>query len=303
MLRNLLLFLSEQPHLRRWVETSPVAGRLTKRFVAGETLERELDVCRKLNREGILVTVDHLGEKVTSLDEARASLEAYLDALNGIAAEKLNASISIKLSQFGLEISEDACRENVEKLARAAREVDGFVEVDMESHPYVDRNLCIVTAMHQRYGRVRAVIQAYLRRSESDVAALNGLGVPVRLCKGAYREPATVAFPHKPQVNESYRRLAEMLLERGVYPALATHDPEMIDHALRFAERQGIAKDRFEFQMLYGIRRDLQDRLVASGYRLRLYVPYGDAWYPYWMRRLAERPANLLFLARNLFRR
>ncbi len=303
MLRNLLLFLSEQRHLRRWMETSPVARGLTRRFVAGETLERELEVCRGLNRAGILVTVDHLGEKVTSLDEARASLDAYLEALRGIAAEKLGASISIKLSQFGLELSDEACRENVDTLVRAARDVDGRVEVDMESHPYVDRNLRIVTAMHERYGGVRAVIQAYLHRSEADVAALSRLGVPVRLCKGAYREPAAVAFPRKSQVNENYKRLTEVLLEQGVYPALATHDPDMIQHALRFAQRKGIPKEGFEFQMLYGIRRDLQDRLLAAGHRLRLYVPYGTAWYPYWMRRLAERPANLLFLARNLFRR
>ena len=303
MLRQVLLFLSEQRHLRAWMETSPLAGRLTKRFVAGQTLERELEVCRRLNRDGILVTVDHLGEKVTSAEEARVSLDFYLEALKGIAAEKLDASVSIKLSQFGLEISEELCLRNVETLVEAARHVNGFVEVDMESHEYTDRNLRIVAAMHERYGRVRAVIQAYLHRSEADVAALVRSQVPVRLCKGAYREPASVAFPLKSEVNANYRRLSETLLEQGVYPALATHDPDMVNHALRFAERKGIRKDGFEFQMLYGIRRDLQDKLLAAGRRLRLYVPYGTAWYPYFMRRLAERPANLLFLARNLFRR
>jgi proline dehydrogenase len=303
MLRNVLLFLSEQPHLRRWMETSPVAERLTRRFVAGKTLDRELEVCRRLNRQRILVTVDHLGEKVISAGEAEASLEAYLEVVRRIAAEKLDASVSIKLTQFGLNLSEEACRRNVEKLVAAAVEAGGFVEMDMESREYVDRTLAIATAMHERFGRVRSVIQAYLYRSGEDAEALCRKGVPVRLCKGAYREPPTAAFPRKSQVNESYKRLTEVLLERGAYPALATHDPNMIEHALRFAGRKDIPKDGFEFQMLYGIRRDLQARLVREGYRLRLYVPYGDAWYPYFMRRLAERPANLLFLMRNLVRR
>jgi proline dehydrogenase len=300
MLRNVLLFLSEQPHLRRWMETSPIAERMTRRFVAGKSLDLELGVCRRLNREGILVTVDHLGEKVTSGDEAGASLDAYLEALRRIAAERLDASVSIKLTQFGLDLSEDLCGRNVDRLVAAAREVGGFVEIDIESHEYVDRTLAIGARMHERLGGVRNAIQAYLYRSEEDVRALCRKGVPVRLCKGAYREPASAAFPRKSQVNENYRRLTEVLLEQGAYPALATHDPKMIDHAVRFAARKGIPKAGFEFQMLYGIRRDLQARLAGEGYRVRLYVPYGDAWYPYFMRRLAERPANLLFLAKNL---
>ena len=303
MLRNSLLYLSEQPHLRRWMETSPLAARLTKRFVAGETLEQEAEVSRRLNRAGILVTVDHLGEKVTSTDEAHSSLDAYLEALARVAKEQLKASVSIKLTQFGLDLAEEACHQNVERLMEAAAEVDGFVELDMESHEYVDRTLRLLTEMHQRFARVRGVIQAYLYRSDLDIEELNRHGVPVRLCKGAYREPDSVAFPRKADVNQSYKRLSEMLLSGGVYPALATHDPEMIEHVLAFAKRRGIPKDGFEFQMLYGIRRDLQQQLVASGYCLRLYVPYGGAWYPYFMRRLAERPANLLFLARNLCRR
>jgi proline dehydrogenase len=303
MLRNLLLFLSEQPHLRRWMETSPLAGRLTRRFVAGQTLERELEVCRRLHREGILVTVDRLGEKVTSVEEAAASREAYLEALRRIAAEKLDATISIKLTQFGLDLSEQICRRNVERLMAVAGEAGGSVEMDMESREYVDRTLAIATEMHERFGRVRVAVQAYLRRSAEDVAALCRKGVPVRLCKGAYREPPAAAFPRKSQVNRSYRRLTRLLLEQGAYPALATHDPRMIEHAIQFARRIGMPRSGFEFQMLYGIRRDLQARLVREGYRLRLYVPYGDAWYPYFMRRLAERPANLLFLMRNLVRR
>ena len=207
-----------------------------------------------------------------------------------------------------VQIARPACADlqghmPIAEVITGPREQNGFVEVDMESHPHVDPTLRIVTEMHERYGSVRAVIQAYLYRSEADAAALARLGVPVRLCKGAYLEPATVAFPRKSQVNENYKRLAEILLKKGVYPAIATHDPDMVNHALAFAASRGIPKDGFEFQMLYGIRRDLQERLMAEGYRLRLYVPYGSAWYPYFMRRLAERPANLLFLARNLFRR
>ncbi len=303
MLRSTLLFLSQQPRLRRWTETSAAASILTKRFVAGRTLDEALDVTRRLNAEGILVTLDHLGENVTSIEEALASKQAYVEALRRIAQEKLKACISIKLTQFGLNLSEQFCLENSMDLIKIAQELDGFVEVDMESHEYTDRTLRIVEELHQSQARVRVAIQAYLRRSADDVESLCRLGVPVRLCKGAYREPPAVAFPAKAQVNESYRRLGEALFERGVYPALATHDPQMIDHALAFAARRGIGKDSFEFQMLYGIRRDLQRQLVAGGHRLRLYVPYGDAWYPYLMRRLAERPANLLFLVKNLFRR
>jgi proline dehydrogenase len=302
MLRSLLLFLSERRALRRWMETSPAAAVLTRRFVAGQTLDREVEVCRRLNSEGILVSLDHLGENVTSPAEARSSLDCYVEALRRIAGEDLLASVSVKLTQFGLDLSEDLCRENVAALLEAARAHGGFVEFDMEAHPYVDRTLRIVTEMHARYGRVRSVVQAYLYRSSEDVDALCRAGIPVRLCKGAYREPPDVAFPKKQQVDESYLRLSETLLDRGAYPALATHDPKMIQHALEHVRRNGIAKDRFEFQMLYGIRRDLQRRLTGDGYRLRLYVPYGDAWYPYLMRRLAERPANLLFLARNLLR-
>lgn len=303
MLRSTLLFLSQQPRLRRWTETSAAASILTKRFVAGRTLDEALDVTRRLNAERILVTLDHLGENVASIAEALASKQAYVEALRRIAQEKLKACISIKLTQFGLNLSEQFCLENSMELIKIAQELDGFVEVDMESHEYTDRTLRIVEKLHQSQARVRVAIQAYLRRSADDVESLCRQGVPVRLCKGAYREPPVVAFPSKAQVNESYRRLGEALFERGVYPALATHDPKMIDHALAFAARRGIGKDSFEFQMLYGIRRDLQRQLVAGGHRLRLYVPYGDAWYPYLMRRLAERPANLLFLVKNLFRR
>lgn len=284
------------------METSPSAGVLTKRFIAGQTLEAGLEVCRHLNEERILVTLDHLGENVTSEEEARVAVTAYLAPLRQIHDRGLRASLSLKLTQFGLDLSEDLCRENVERIVSEAASLGGFVEIDMESCEYVDRTLRIVTAMHQRFGCVRGVVQAYLRRSAADIARLNRSGVPVRLCKGAYRESAAVAFAQKREVNENYALLMRTLLAEGNYPGLATHDERLINSALQFAKEQGIGPDRFEFQMLYGIRRDLQQRLVSQGYRVRLYVPYGDAWYPYFMRRLAERPANVFFLVRNLLR-
>lgn len=285
------------------METSSTAGLLTKRFVAGQTLDKALEVCHRLNAERILVTLDRLGENVTSAPEAEASRDASIEALRRIAGHKLEASVSIKLTQFGLDLSEELCRDNVECLVAAAKDLGGFVEVDMESSEYVDRTLRLVTELHDRYQSVRAVIQAYLYRSADDIEMLCRKRVPVRLCKGAYQESPEIAYQKKSEVDDSFRRLTEALLDRGVYPGIATHDPKMIAHARRHAGRRGISPDRFEFQMLYGIRRDLQRRLVADGYRLRLYVPYGDAWYPYFMRRLAERPANLFFVARNLLQR
>lgn len=302
ILRSTLLFLARQKQLRRWFETSKAADRVTRRFVAGHTLEQAIAVCRKLNAEKILVTLDRLGENVTSLEEASASRDAYIAALEEIASSGIQSTISIKLTQFGLGLDTEACTENVDMLVSRARELGTRIEIDMESSEYVDRTLAIVTGMHQRHHAVRAVIQAYLRRSERDVERLNAIQVPVRLCKGAYKEPARVAFPSKRKVDANYMKLTRLLLERGTVPAIATHDPKMLNNAIEQARKLGLGSNQFEFQMLYGIRRDLQARLVGEGYRLRLYVPYGDAWYPYFMRRLAERPANLLFLARNFFR-
>ncbi len=302
MLRSLLLLLSRQSWLRHWIETSRAAERLTSRFIAGHTLERELDVCRRLNSEGILASLDHLGESVTSLDEAAQSRDAYLNALDQVSKLGLQATISVKLTQLGLDFSEDACRANVERLVERAKSIGSCVEVDMESSEYVDRTLTTVSHLHSRFGCVRAVIQAYLYRSESDIEELCRQSIPVRLCKGAYKEPSDIAFPHKPDVDRNYVRLMTNLLDQGKYPAIASHDETIIQHALNYVRERNIAADRFEFQMLYGIRRDLQRRLVQAGYHLRLYVPYGDAWYPYFMRRLAERPANVLFLIRNLLK-
>ncbi len=294
--------LSRQSWLRHWMETSRAAERVTSRFIAGHTLEREVEVCRRLNAEGIMASLDHLGESVKSLEEAERSRDAYLSALDQISELKLQATVSIKLTQLGLDFSEVECRANVERLVQRALAIGTVVEIDMESSEYVDRTLALVSQLHTAYGAVRAVIQAYLYRSESDIEELCRQSIPVRLCKGAYMEPSDVAFPHKAEVDRNYVRLMTKLLEDGTRPAIASHDERIIQQAVQHVRERNIRPDRFEFQMLYGIRRDLQRRLVADGYRMRLYVPYGDAWYPYFMRRLAERPGNVLFLAKNLLK-
>jgi proline dehydrogenase len=300
--RHFFLFLSRRKWLRRWMERSSLAQRLATRFVAGETLEQALTVCRKLKSEGIQATLDNLGESVTSIAEAAAARDSYLEILDAQCAAGIEANVSLKLTQFGLDLSLGQCLDNVDQLVRKAAGMSGFVRVDMESSEYTDRTLDLVNELHARHGSVGVVIQAYLYRSRADVEKLCDRGIRVRLCKGAYLEPATVAFPKKADVDRSYLELMQLLLDRGAYPALATHDPRMIVQTKAYAEKNGIPRDAFEFQMLYGIRRDLQRQLVAEGYRLRLYVPFGKAWYPYYMRRLAERPANVFFMLRNLFR-
>jgi proline dehydrogenase len=294
MMRQLFLFLSTQKEMRRWMETSPAARKLTRRFVAGETLEDELTVCANLASRKIFSTLDHLGENVKSLTEAEASRDAYLQAIDEIEERALPSTVSIKLTQFGLDLSPEACFENVLALSKRATRV----EIDMESTEYTDRTLQVV----EKIGTARAVIQAYLYRSADDIERLNGLKIPVRLCKGAYNEPASVAFPAKRDVDQNYLKLMKILLDKGTYPAIASHDETILGEAFRYARERKIAPESFEFQMLYGIRNDLQQRIIDLGYRLRVYVPYGAAWYPYFMRRLAERPANALFLAKNVFK-
>lgn len=284
------------------MENSPVAIRLTRRFVAGQTLDDALRVSQKMNAERILVSLDHLGENVSSLKEAEGSLDYYLKALRGIADTKLQATVSVKLTQLGLDYSVDACLSNVGSLVSLANSIGTIVEIDMESSQYVDRTLQIVKRLHASGANIRAVIQAYLHRSEADIRELNRLRVPVRLCKGAYKEPPAVAFQQKREVDANYAKLMELLLNEGACPAIASHDENLIRQAFTIIRAKNLQPDRFEFQMLYGIRRDLQRELINLGFRLRLYVPYGDAWYPYFMRRLAERPANLWFITRNFFR-
>jgi len=292
MLRALLLFLARRRGLRRFLETSQFAKPLTRRFVAGETLAEGLSVLRQLKATGFRVSLDHLGENVATEKEAHVSADAIHQALDQLG--EATATVAIKLTQFGLDLSDDICLENVEPVVRKARALGTRVEIDMEGTAYTARTLAIVEQLHRRHGAVRAVIQAYLHRSEADIRHLNALGVPVRLCKGAYSEPAELALRDPAAVDASYFRLAKLLLDEGTDPALATHDERMI------AAARGYPKDKFEYQMLYGVRRELQAKLLREGYRLRVYLPYGDAWYPYFMRRLAERPANVWFVLRSM---
>ena len=302
MMRRFLLFLSGQQRVRRWMESSPTTHRLVRRFVAGDTLDDALRACRRVNAEHISATLDYLGEHVHTLDEAALCRDTYQRTQRAILDHAIDANVSLKLTQFGIDFSEDACRDNVAGLVHCAAAAGSFVRVDMESSEYTDRTLRLVEDLHARYEAVGTVIQAYLYRSAEDIRRLCAKGVRVRLCKGAYLEPPAVAYQHKSDVDANYLELARVLLAKGNYPAIATHDERIIREIIAYTRQNAIPPDRFEFQMLYGIRADLQRKLVTDGYRLRLYMPYGEAWYPYFMRRLAERPANLIFLARNLFR-
>jgi proline dehydrogenase len=284
------------------MEHSPLAKPLTRRFIAGLTLDDGLRVCGELARTGITSSLDYLGENVATVEEARQARNAYLEALRRIRDGGLPTTVSMKITSLGLDISEQECSENTNALVQLAREIGTRIEMDMEASEYVDRNLALVKAMHARHQSVRAVIQAYLYRSEADIRELNELRVPIRLCKGAYKEPPSIAYPKKADVDANYLKLMKLLLDRGTYPAIATHDDRIVDECLNYIQQNRYTPDRFEFQMLYGVRRDLQNKVVSKGYRLRLYVPYGAAWYPYFMRRLAERPANVMFILRTLFR-
>jgi proline dehydrogenase len=302
MMRRLFLYLSKRPALRRWMEAWPPSHKVTRRFVAGDTLEEALAVCERLQNEKVFSTLDHLGENVSTIAEASASCDAYVGALEQIGERRLSSTIAIKLTQFGLDLSSEACLENVRRLEAAAKTAGSRVEIDMESSAYTERTLAMAIQAGSECGCVRVCVQAYLHRSAGDIELLNAAAVPVRLVKGAYREPPSEAFPRKQDVDANYIALMKTLLDHGAYPAIATHDEKIIHQALEYVTGRGIRKDGFEFQMLYGIRRDLQRKLIEQGYRLRLYVPYGTEWYPYFMRRLAERPANLWFVLRNLLK-
>jgi proline dehydrogenase len=302
IVRSLLIFLSRRKLLRKWMETSSVGQRFAARFIAGSNLNQALVVCRELNAEAVAVTLDLLGESISSIEEAAAARDGYLRTLSAIHENRVQGNVSLKLSQFGIDLSADVCRANVGQLVERAAALDGFVRVDMESSGYVDRTLELVCDLHARYRAVGTVIQAYLYRSKKDIEMLNERSIRVRLCKGAYLEPAAVAFPQKAQVDANYIELMQLLLDKGTYPAIATHDERMIAATKAYAASRNISRDAFEFQMLYGIRRDLQRQLAKEGFRVRVYVPFGGAWYPYYMRRLAERPANVLFILRNMFK-
>ena len=308
MLRAFFISLSESRGLRAVAERSAIGQRLSSRFVAGTQVEDALRATRAVNQSGPSVSIDNLGENVTNADEARASAALYQQLLDEIAVQKLNANVSLKLTHMGLDVDEKLARDLVISLVAkaAAMQPPNFVRIDMEGSPYTQRTLDFVHELHRLPGNrgcVGAVIQSYMGRSESDVEKLLAEGIRIRLCKGAYKEPPELAYQKKSEVDENYVKLMKVLMKSGVYHGLATHDESIINQAKAFATRENIPHDAFEFQMLYGIRRDLQQSLVKQGWRMRVYIPFGTEWYPYLMRRLAERPANALFIARNLLRK
>jgi len=302
MLRSTLLKLSDSKGFARWVTSNQTTRRMSHRFVAGEDLEEALSAARVCNDQGMLVSLDYLGENVTTAADAQRARDAYLQVFERIAAEKLNANVSCKLTQLGLDLSSEFCEGQVLSIVERAAQYDNFLRVDMEGSLYTQRTIDVVKKVRARSPSIGTVIQSYLYRSEQDIHDLLAYGCRIRLCKGAYKEPPDVAFPKKEDVDANYVKLVRVLLPSGFYHGIATHDPRMIAATIRCAADMKVAKDDFEFQMLYGVRTDLQRRLVRDGYRLRIYIPYGQDWFPYFMRRLAERPANLAFFARNFFR-
>ena len=299
-MRSLLISLSHRRSVARLAVSSPLTRAVVARFVAGQTLDEALPAIAALKSAGLRTTIDVLGESVTSPEHAAAAVERYLATVAALSERGLDPNISVKLTQIGLEIDREACRASVMRLIDAVRGVDGFLRFDMEDHTRTDATLEIWRAAHEAYPGVGVVIQSALRRSSADVDAIIAVGGRVRLCKGAYDEPGSVAYRTKTAVDANYARLMERLLVADAYPALATHDPKLIARAISIADREGIGPDRFEFQMLYGVRRDLQRTLLDRGYTVRIYVPYGGEWYPYFMRRLAERPANVGFMLRAI---
>jgi len=305
LLRSTFIALSRNRPLRHFCENSSLGVRLSSRFIAGMEIADALRVAESVNQQGMAVTLDSLGESVTSEPEAYRAADIYHQLLDMISARKLNANISVKLTQMGLGLSPLLAETIAWKLAEHARATGNFVRIDMEDAKVTQTTLDIVRRIHARpeaRDAVGVVIQAYLYRSQADVEQLIAEGIRVRLCKGAYKEPAEIAFPRKADVDANYVRLGCLLIDSPVYHALATHDEAMITAIKAHAAKNGIEPGRFEFQMLYGVRRDLQRKLVEEGFKVRVYVPFGTDWYPYFMRRLAERPANVIFLARNFFR-
>jgi proline dehydrogenase len=307
MLRAFFVRLSENPSLRTFAESSALGRRVSSRFVAGTSIADAVRATQAVNRASMSVTIDNLGENVANPEDARLSAQLYNQVLDAIAANQLNANISLKLTHMGLDVDEKLAREIVSGLVAKAAAMDppGFVRVDMEGSPYTQRTLDFVHELHAMPGNANAVgtvIQSYLRRSESDIENLLAERIRIRLCKGAYKEPAEIAFPLKSDVDANYVKLMKILMKSGIYHGLATHDESIIQQAQAFAIREKLSRDSFEFQMLYGIRRDLQRKLARDGWRVRIYIPFGSEWYPYFMRRLGERPANVLFIARNLLR-
>lgn len=303
MLKGTLLYMAQNESVRKFVMSNRAARGVSRRFVAGEQLSEAIEATRQLNQQGLHVSLDHLGENVSAEQEAQAAARDYMEILDHIKSAGVDANISIKLTALGLDISKDLCEQNITRILEHAQQFPIFVRIDMEGSAYTERTVDLTLRQHERFEHVGTVIQSCLYRSKQDVEQLIVQGVRVRLVKGAYKEPKSVAFQLKSDVDHNYVRLMTQLLQKGNYPALATHDEAIINAACKYARDNGIGQDAFEFQMLYGIRRDLQERLVQQGYHVRVYVPYGSQWYPYLTRRMAERPANLIFVMSNAVRR
>jgi proline dehydrogenase len=305
MLRSLFIALSESKGLRSIAENSAAGQKVSKRFVAGKTVEELIVATTAMNRVGVRVTVDNLGENVTNREEALQSKALYHRLLDEIDRRKLDANVSLKLTHMGLDLDESLARETVVDLLEHAIAINSFIRIDMEGSAYTQKTLDFVRELHRRpnaAGHVGTVLQAYFYRTEEDAKLLCGEGIRIRLCKGAYDEPAAIAFPRKEDVDANYIRIAKQILQSGVFHGIATHDETIIKTIKAWVLKEGLSKSSFEFQMLHGVRRDLQENLAKEGWGVRCYIPFGTEWYPYFMRRLAERPANVLFLAKNYFK-
>jgi len=302
MMKSTLLYLSRSAGFKKFLTRFKSFNNVTHRFVAGEDVQTAVEAIRQLNQKKISATFDHLGESISAEAATREEVREYTLILDQISQNALNSNVSVKLTQLGLDISPELCYENTRAIVEAAARHQNFVRIDMEESTKTDATLDIFRRLRAEFENVGIVVQAYLYRTEKDVADLLARGARIRLCKGAYKEPEAVAFPEKRDVDLNYIKLMKMLLASPIYHGIATHDEKMIEATRQFATENGITSDRFEFQMLYGIRRDLQEKLVADGYRMRVYVPYGRYWYPYFMRRLAERPANVWFILKNMMK-
>jgi len=305
MLRALFIGLSESRSIRAFAERSSLGQKMSRRFVAGTTVNELLDATVAMNKLGIRVTVDNLGENVTNREEALHSRDLYHELFSEIDKRKLDANVSLKLTHMGLDVDEKLSRDIVSELLEHAIQLNSFIRVDMEGSPYTQRTLDFVRELHRRpgaTGRIGTVLQAYLYRTEQDAKELCAEGIRIRLCKGAYREPATIAFKEKSDVDANYVKVAKQIIKSGTFHGIATHDERIIEEIKTWCKSENIPASAFEFQMLNGIRRDLQESLVRDGWGVRVYIPFGTEWYPYLMRRLAERPANAIFIAKNLFR-
>ncbi|GIV10319.1 MAG: proline dehydrogenase [Fimbriimonadales bacterium] len=301
--RALVLRVAELPAFKHWIKHSRMTQGLVRRFIAGEDLETAIQITHQLNKEGFLIALDYLGEDTHRAEDAEQAACQYITLLERIAHSGVNSCISIKLTQLGLDLEHDIARRNLEKVLAAAQSLGNFVWVDMESSKHTQRILDLFCELYSRYPNSGTVLQSYLYRTPQDLDRLITLGTRVRLVKGAYAEPKEVAYPDKKSVDHQFKVQMELLLERGKEPAIATHDVRLINHAKRYATELGLGKSQYEFQLLYGISRELQKQLIAEGHRTLIYLPYGEQWYPYFSRRLAERPANLYFILRSLFRR